>query len=92
MKQTSLHGGRFLVAAARGHASSHARGEIRLDAEVLREVGGEDRLDDEEPQPLPLCRLQALQEIVLLVGVEERPRRRRVVVLEHGAVVVKERL
>ena len=56
------------------------------------EVGGEDGLDDEEAEAVELALLQVDEPVVLRVGEQESPGRRRVVALQHRPVIVQNSL
>ena len=63
--------------------------ELWEEIKVSLEVCGKDGFDGKEPEPFELCRLQPAEEVVLGVGHEQRERRRCVVVLQHGPIVVE---
>ena len=70
--------------------SAHTLGiELGQEVKVLLEVCGEYRLDDEEAKALELHVIQVEQEVELRLGQIEAPGRRRVMVLQHRAVVVQ---
>ena len=63
--------------------------KLGQEVKVFLEVGGQDGLDHQEAEALELHVLQVGKEVELRPRHEEVPGRRRVVVLQHRAVVVQ---
>jgi len=63
--------------------------KLGQEVKVFLEVGGQDGLDHQEAEALELHVLQVGQEVELRPRHEEVPGRRRVVVLQHRAVVIQ---
>ena len=66
--------------------------ELSQEVKVFLEVGGQDGLNHQEAEALELPVLQVVEEVELWPRHEEVPGGRRMVVLQHRAVVIQNRL
>ena len=71
---------------------SNLRVELGNNLEVLFEIRGKDSFDDEEAEPLELCRIEVLGPVEVRVGHEQSPGGCGMVVLQDRPVVIKDRL
>jgi len=66
--------------------------ELGQDFKVAFQIGGQDRLDNQKSNALEFSAVQVHQEIETRIREEQGPGRGRVMVLQHRAVVVQDRL